>query len=95
MNRIINKDKIFICAAEAAEGGNMNTLEYAIQMELDGRKYYLEQAQKNQDNALSKVFNLLAESEKEHAELLRKRLNEEEYALHEDSSTSKIKTLFH
>ena len=73
----------------------MYTLEYAIQMELDGRKYYLEQAQKNQDNALSKVFNLLAESEKEHAELLRKRLNEEEYALHEDSSTSKIKTLFH
>jgi rubrerythrin len=74
----------------------MNTLEFAIQMEMEGRKYYLEQANKNQDNAaLNKVFNLLADSEKEHENLLRKRLNNEEYILDEVSSTNKVKTVFH
>lgn len=74
----------------------MRNLEFAIQMESEGRQYYLEQANKNQDNAaLNKVFNLLADSEKEHENLLRKRLNNEEYILDEDSSTSKIKTVFH
>lgn len=73
----------------------MNTLEFAIQMEIDGRKYYLEQAKKNQDNDLSKIFNLLADSEKEHEELLRKRLKNEEYTLKEDGSISKIKSVFH
>jgi rubrerythrin len=73
----------------------MSNLEFAIQMEIEGRQYYLEQAKKNQDNALNKVFNLLANSEKEHEELLGKRLNKEEYTLKEDDSTAKIKTLFH
>lgn len=50
----------------------MNKLEFAIRMENEGRQYYLEQALKNQDNALSKVFNILADSEKEHEELLKK-----------------------
>lgn len=48
----------------------MNTLDYAISMELDGEKYYREQALLNQDNELFTVCNLLAEEEKRHAELL-------------------------
>ena len=74
----------------------MRTLEYAIQMEMDGRQYYLEQAEKNQDKpALNKVFVILADSEKEHEKLLRKRLNNEEYTLNKDESTQIIKTVFH
>lgn len=40
------------------------TLELAIQLEIEGQKYYLEQANKNKDNELFKVFNLLADAEK-------------------------------
>jgi rubrerythrin len=73
----------------------MNTLEFAIQMEMEGRQYYLEQAEKNRDNALNKVFKILADSEKEHEELLRKRHNKEEYTLKEDESFKEIKSIFH
>lgn len=73
----------------------MHNLEFAIKMEMEGRQYYLEQAKKNQDNAaLNKVFSILADSEKEHEELLRKRLNKEDYTLTEGDSAEKIKSVF-
>lgn len=72
----------------------MTKLEFAIQMEKDGRQYYLEQANKNKDNALNKVFSLLANSEKEHEELLSKRLNKEEYSLKEDDNFKDIQSVF-
>lgn len=72
----------------------MSTLEYAIQMEMEGRRYYLEQAEKNKDDAaLNKVLNLLADSEKEHEKLLRKRLNKEEYTLSK-ADNNLVKTVF-
>ena len=49
----------------------MNQLAFAIQMEVDGEQYYLKQARLNQGNPLSKVFSILAETEKKHASLLR------------------------
>lgn len=72
----------------------MNTLELAIQMENEGRKYYLEQAEMNKDNELSKVFVLLADSEKEHEALLRKRLNNEEYTIKAGERATSLKSLF-
>lgn len=72
----------------------MSKLEFAIKMESEGREYYLEQAKINKDNELSKIFNILADSEKEHEELLRKRLNKEEYTLKEDDSMAQVKTVF-
>lgn len=69
------------------------TLELAIQLEIEGQKYYLEQANKNKDNELFKVFNLLADAEKEHEKLLRKRLNDEDYVL-DNSNIDKIKEVF-
>ena len=50
----------------------MNTIDFAINMELEGQKYYLEQMDINKDNELYKVFSILAKSEKEHAQLLMK-----------------------
>lgn len=72
----------------------MNALELAIEMEREGRQYYLDQAEINKDNELIKVFLLLADSEKEHEDLLRKRLNKEEYAFKEDQSFISIKSVF-
>jgi len=48
----------------------MNTLDFAINMEQEGYKYYADQAELNKDNELQKVFQLLSKSEKEHATLL-------------------------
>ncbi|NLL01106.1 MAG: ferritin family protein [Clostridiales bacterium] len=72
----------------------MNKLEFAINMEMEGRQYYLEQAEKNQDNPLNKIFIILADSEKEHEELLRRRLNNEEYTLKEDNSIKDVESVF-
>ena len=59
----------------------MTALEFAIQMELDGEKYYLEQAEKNKDNNLYTVFKILADEERVHAEILEKHAKEIEYEM--------------
>jgi rubrerythrin len=51
----------------------MDIFEFAIQMENDGEKYYREQANKNSGNSLKSVFEMLAEDEKRHAEILEAR----------------------
>lgn len=51
----------------------MDTLAYAIKMEVDGEQYYRNQAEKNADNALGQVFEFLANAERKHADLLRER----------------------
>lgn len=42
----------------------MNALELAIEMEREGRQYYLDQAEINKDNELSKVFYYLQTQKK-------------------------------
>ena len=49
----------------------MDLLQFAIDMELDGEKYYRGQAEKNAANPLGVVFQLLADDEAKHAQLLR------------------------
>lgn len=63
----------------------MDVLEFAINMELEGQKFYLEQSEINKDNELYKIFQILADSEKEHAELLKKRHDLADYELNESS----------
>lgn len=48
----------------------MDILVYAIKMELDGEKYYKDQAKLNKGNSLYNVFMGLAEEESEHARIL-------------------------
>lgn len=67
----------------------MNAIDFAISMELEGQKYYLDLADSNKDNELQKVFLLLADSEKQHANLLEKykkkeALNLEDHSIHTD-----------
>ncbi len=69
----------------------MNSLEFAIAMELDGVRYYTEQAEKNSGNKLNAIFLLLARDEKEHARILEKKRDGLEYVL-EDNYTLKNAT---
>ena len=50
----------------------MNTFEFAINMELDGEKYYTGQAEMNEGNSLKTVFLMLAKDERNHSEILKK-----------------------
>ena len=61
----------------------MDILEFAINMELDGEKYYNEQAALNQDNSLNSVFLMLAKDENNHAKILRSRSQGAPYELNE------------
>jgi rubrerythrin len=72
----------------------MKGLEFAIQMELDGEKYYLQQAELNQDNGLKTVFLMLAQDEKKHAEVLKSRFAKSEYALEENEKLNNISSIF-
>ena len=72
----------------------MDNIEFAIQMELDGEKYYNEQAELNKGNRLEKVFRLLAKDEKQHAEIVRKYADEKNFELADDNSFTEFENVF-
>ncbi len=57
----------------------MDVLDYAVNMELDGEKYYREQAAKNGENPLNTVFNALADEEANHAEIIKEKARGQAY----------------
>jgi len=61
----------------------MNIYDYVMQMELDGENYYLDQASKNKDSKLYKVFMSLADDEKNHARIIKEKLSGKTYLLDE------------
>lgn len=52
----------------------MRSFEFAIQMELDGEKYYMDQAEKYKYTDLHTIFMILAKDERKHADILRDRV---------------------
>jgi rubrerythrin len=72
----------------------MSKMVFAIQMEVDGEQYYLNQAEKNKDNALQHVFELLARSERKHAELLGKVAGQSDLGSVDDQASAEIANLF-
>jgi rubrerythrin len=52
----------------------MNAFEYAMNMELDGKKFYEEQAAKMTDPALKRIFEELAIDEQHHYEIFKSML---------------------
>ena len=72
----------------------MNSIEFAIKMELDGEKYYREQAENNQDNPLNAVFLLLAEDENGHAVLLKNELAKITYDLADNERLADTNNVF-
>lgn len=72
----------------------MNVLEFAINMENDGEKYYREQAELNRDNGLFVVCSMLADDEKNHAALLKSRYENREYELCGYSDVDRVGNVF-
>lgn len=72
----------------------MTALEFAIEMELDGQTYYLEQAKLNETNSVKTVCLLLARDEEAHANILKRKLTESPYELTDTDSYSQIKNIF-
>lgn len=59
----------------------MNSLEFAIQMEMDNKRFYLEQAEKTAETGLKSVFITLAEEESIHARILKNKAENLTYEL--------------
>jgi rubrerythrin len=72
----------------------MNSIEFAINMEFDGEKYYREQAEFNKDNSLNAVFLLLAEDENGHAKLLQNELKKMTYELSDNKTLANVNNVF-
>ncbi|KAF0092642.1 MAG: hypothetical protein FD141_826 [Fusobacteria bacterium] len=72
----------------------MNVLEFAINMENDGEKYYREQAELNRDNGLFVVCSMLADDEKNHAALLKSRYENRVFDLGEGSDVNRVGNVF-
>ncbi len=72
----------------------MSHLDFAIRMELEGRKYYQEQAELSSSQEIRTIFLFLANAEQQHAELLLQRQREEEIVLKEDSDSQEMRSIF-
>jgi rubrerythrin len=72
----------------------MNTLEYAIKMELDGERYYREQAELNRENALYPVCIMLANDEAHHAGMLKSRQARQPIEMPDSDTLQKVKNIF-
>ena len=72
----------------------MNDLNFAIEMELDGEKYYRQQAENNKNNSLYTVCLMLAEDEENHAQILRNTLERAVFHFAETKILSNAKNVF-
>ena len=72
----------------------MNSLAFAINSELEGAKYYREQAELNKANELSTVFLLLVKDEETHAQVLQNKLNELFYELKNNNTLTNVNNIF-
>lgn len=72
----------------------MNDLKFAIDMELDGEKYYREQAEINKNNSLHSVCLMLAADEQNHARILIDKSNEKSFQLVDTDTLSGVKNIF-
>ncbi|MDD4564150.1 MAG: ferritin family protein [Eubacteriales bacterium] len=70
----------------------MNSLELAIQLEMDSKRFYLEQAEKTEDRGLRAIFITLAEEESIHARILKNKADNLSYELVD--TYAEIKNLF-
>ncbi|HZJ58601.1 MAG TPA: ferritin family protein [Clostridia bacterium] len=72
----------------------MRSYEFAIQMELDGERYYMEQAEKHRDSGLHTIFLTLARDERKHAQILKDRMKQLDTVLSETTSYADYKNVF-
>lgn len=75
-------------------GDNMNNLEFAITMEMDGDQYYTEQADANKGNSLGKLFLVLAKDERNHAKILKNKFNNLSYEMSVSGTVTEAVSVF-
>lgn len=72
----------------------MTALDFAIEMELDGQRYYLDEANRNEANSVKRVCLLLAKDEETHAQILTSKKNALPYHLTDHDSYLQLKNIF-
>jgi len=72
----------------------MKVLDYAMQMEADGKAYYEKLAAESDDKELKNLFNLLAQAEQTHYDALQARKNEIPFAGIESQTLNRAKNIF-
>ena len=72
----------------------MDVLQFALDMELEGERYYRGQAEKFADTPLKPVFDLLAKDEAKHAGIIRGKMDGTAYELKADEQLSDRESLF-
>ncbi|MDF2655468.1 MAG: rubrerythrin [Bacillota bacterium] len=70
----------------------MNSIELAINLEMEGKKFYLQQAENTKDSGLKSIFHTLAEEESIHARILKNKAETLPYELVD--TYAEIKNLF-
>jgi len=73
----------------------MNDLKFAIQMELDGETYYRQQADLKANKGIRNVCLLLADEEKRHGELLKRKYGDRIEMMAKNDVIAKAKNVFH
>lgn len=73
----------------------MDIYEYAMQMELDGKNYYLDLAKKTSNSGLQNILAIMAESEAKHYDTILKMKNNDKMQYSEDTEVlTKAKNIF-
>ncbi len=72
----------------------MNPMEFAINLEKNGEKYYREQAEKYKGTSVFNIFVMLANDENYHAQILEKKLANKEFELKDTAVVDESKDIF-
>ena len=72
----------------------MNVLDFALQLEADGKAYYEKLAAGSSSRELKNLFTLLAEAEQAHYDVLLARKNATPHAVLESQTLEKAKNIF-
>ena len=70
----------------------MNSIEFAINMEMDNKRFYMQQAENSEDSGLRSIFHTLAEEESIHARILKNKAETLPYELID--TYAEIKNIF-
>ncbi len=72
----------------------MNVYQYAMKVEKEGESYYREMSDHTQNLGLKRIFNILADEEVKHYEVLKAMMKEENLNLNELNLITDTKTIF-
>lgn len=72
----------------------MHPLEFAMQMELEGKEFYLQQAQRVEDASLKELFQALAADEEKHYEVIRQMQDSGRYDFQETTILTAADSVF-